>query len=161
MKRYHNTNSKNIYLEWEYNQKKKIGDKPDGFWYDIDKSWLKWCKKGRKPFVKDYLFKIDIDTSNIFIVTGKSELEYLDKYYGYKNHCMQVIDWELMSVKYTGIEIRNYQKLKDEIIRMSEKYNWLWHWDLSSGCIWDLSIINNVKKVNNFDPRDYLDEKFY
>ena len=76
-----NTNSPCIDLEREYLQD-NLDIKPYGLWYEIDGSWINWCKI--QDF-KDYdsKYEIELDMSNILIIDDiKSIIDFINTYEG-------------------------------------------------------------------------------
>ena len=51
-------------------------------------------------------------------------------------------DWEAVSKEYAGIIMPKYYELY-RTVRESDNFSYLWlsSWDVSSGCVWDLSIV--------------------
>lgn len=53
------------------------------------------------------------------------------------------INWKLVQEDYQGIIIERYSN------NITWNYRWVYGWDCISGCIWDLSCIDNVKTRKN------------
>lgn len=125
----------------------KIDMKPIGLWYGIGKSWIDFVQSEMPDRETDHVFKIDIDTNNVLIIDNdKSFLDFSNQYkdpqkegrYGnYK------INWPEVAKKYKGIEFSIYFYK----YRMDNEHQWYYPWDVASGCIWDLSAVKNVIKL--------------
>jgi hypothetical protein len=120
--------------------------KPSGLWYQFNNSWINLCIKnnkdaehmGRKPHhafeIKNYNITLDVDLSEIIILdTPEKVIEFSEKY----GNGVFFIKWNDVANDYKGIEIPNYKSVS--------RYKWMNSWDISSGCIWDLSAIKNYK----------------
>lgn len=132
--------------------------KPLGLWYGFGSNWINFIKDGvtwdadygttLKSVIGDeiYIYKIYLDLSNIIILnTNDKVYDFCEEYsFGDK------IDWTKVSKKYKGIEIPNFESLgvrswwKD---KRDNKYEWLYTWDVNSGCIWDVSAITKYRKL--------------
>ena len=143
MKKVHHTENDLINLkESNYNQAQTM--KPKGLWYDVDLSWLDWCKSEMPDWTYKNHFKLDIDESKILIIDTKEKLIEFDKEYSKKideTLSIHYIDWELVATKYSGIEISPYRY----DCRMS--LFWYYSWDVESGCIWNFDCIKSVSKI--------------
>jgi len=68
-----------------------------------------------------------------------------------KEHFYYEVPFDKIKKHYGGIEIRNVEKIKKIIT--TEKYviihDLLEYWDFSSGCIWNLKLIKEVKYLKN------------
>lgn len=149
--------------------------KPLGFWYQIN-----GC--GISDFFGQYIYNIKLK-NNILnkpkgILSLKKTEEILDFHKKYSVKYSQgdfntiFIKWSEVAKLYGGIEIKNYQKIKKELIEkgktsyeLDKKYTWIEFWDFSSGCIWDLNLVKDVyfvKKIstrkNSKSPRGYQED---
>jgi len=86
------------------------------------------------------------------IKLGKRKSDYDDAIIG-------LLDFNKISENFSGIEFRNYKKTKKEMLLEIEKnkikmfeYSWYDTLDVSSGCVWDLNLIEVEKKgkLKNF-----------
>ena len=148
MKRSTNTNTKTLDLLKVYKQNSNITFKPMGIWYGIDDEWLRWMKGNMNHWVRPYNIEIDVEESKMLIISTIPQLDaFIKKYHkrGSEFEFMGEINWKRVAKDYSGIEIQNYYELKwgDYPYRMGAM--WFHGWDVSSGCIWDLSIIKNQK----------------
>lgn len=135
----------------EYVQKKH-NLKPDGFWYSLGTEWMEWVGDNMPEWICDNVIEIDIDLSKVLVLETVEQCEDFFKKYGFEV-CSGIhyIDWEQVCKNHTGVEIRNYYDLKWSKSILDKSHYWLYPWDVSSGCIWDLSIIKNyeVKPYNH------------
>lgn len=143
MKRIINTHSKEIDLTRTYAQGHDI--KPKGLWYGIDNEWLDWCEGNMEEWIKNEIIELDVDLSKMLILETPDQLKAFSDKYSYEiipHSTIKYIDWAKIAQDYSGIEIRNYYDLKyyDQFMRWEV---WFMAWDVSSGCIWDLSIIKS------------------
>ncbi len=151
MKRLHSTNSKTIILSNRHypQEADRRMYKPTGLWYSLDNEWFEWCQSESFGGIHKYTFSLDIDTSKVCIIETKQQLiSFFNRYKRepWKGATHYSIDWLLVSMDYSGCEIRNYHELKwsDAIPMLSN--TWLWGWDVSSGCIWDLTALKSFTK---------------
>jgi len=101
-------------------------------------------------WIKKHDIELVIDESRMLVIETFIQLEsFCKKYTIHKeNHweTWNTIDWKKVKEDYSGIEIRNYHELKWHNNSWSWMHcTWLYGWDVSSGCIWDLSIIKASK----------------
>ena len=65
-------------------------------------------------------------------------------------HNSKHIKWDIVENEYCGFEIKNYSKIKKELLKeigldgMGE-YLWFFSFDFSSGCIWDMKAVKEIK----------------
>jgi hypothetical protein len=149
MRRIINTSFKVIQLTRTYTKEKGFG-KPTGLWYSIDGEWEDWCRDNMDHWIKKHDIELVIDESRMLVIETFIQLEsFCKKYTIHKeNHweTWNTIDWKKVKEDYSGIEIRNYHELKWHNNSWSWMHcTWLYGWDVSSGCIWDLSIIKASK----------------
>jgi hypothetical protein len=121
------------------------GWKPKGFWYSFGTEWIDWVRTEMPEWEKPHLFKIDVDTTNILQLNNKSDFhEFVEKYsVNQKSSWMNMVDWDKVSKNYGGFEIPDY----GEIYSLRYEHMWLSSFDISSGCVWDLSLITNITKL--------------
>lgn len=142
MKRIHHTDRPIILSNnFFHNQKKDM--KPKGLWYDIDSSWLEWCKGNTDWTYKNH-FELEIDESKILLIDTKQKLIDFDREYSVKIHetiNLNYIDWESVEKKYSGIEISPY--------RYDCRFSLFWYYgfDVASGCIWDFDCLKSTNKI--------------
>ena len=143
-RRLHNTASKEIILSRAPYPQTNLGVKPNGLWYAVGNAWLDWCKTEEPEWIRENTFELDVDTRDIIVLNSYSDMSLFNDTFGeapsavtyYKN-----INWNRVAEKYKGIEIPFYE--------WHLRYEWIWYyaWDCASGCIWDLSAVKEVRKI--------------
>jgi hypothetical protein len=151
--RIHNTIAPGLYLDAKYEQRESYNLKPFGLWYSFDDAWKAWCSDNmpERLFAND--FELVINEINLLIIKDfKTAVDITvqhknDKYWNLGIHH---VDWNKLSKTYSGIEIPDYWSLKKEMWKLpGPVLTWFYAWDVPSGCIWDLSIINSIEKIEN------------
>jgi len=120
-----------------------------GFWYGLNNSWIEWAEG--EMGCGSYLFELDIDLDNVFIIEKLSDLDKLYENYSldpsYKYYMWRMsIDWRKVMSDFSGIELRNFDRYK-----YKAKYFWTSFWDCSSGCIWKNEVIKNINFVGKLN----------
>lgn len=128
--------------------KQRPGNKPSGFWYGIDNSWIDWCSNEMPEWVTPHRYKLEIDMSKVLVVDTIEKMYDLNKFVvntdEYFNRYNYDIDWAVFDkMGYKGIEIPRYMYE----LRRDDKFFWYYSWDIASGCIWDTNIIKSVTKI--------------
>lgn len=122
--------------------------KPKGLWYGIGTAWIDWVRTEMPDWESDNVFLIDIDTTKIKVLSTLDEIIAFNKEYGvvdanssFKNTFFsnRDIDWRKVASEYSGFEISPY------IWKARNLFMWYSTFDIASGCIWDGSIIKQVK----------------
>ena len=153
MKRIVNTNSEEI-IQREYPQlETHQHHKPSGLWYSIDGEWEDWVKSNTNWDVGKNKIRIDVDTSDMYVILTREDLLNFTKKYIVIEGGLRNIDWKRVAKDYKGIEIPYYIKRWGHVVDYdsnglihSNITDNLWYsmWDVSSGCIWDMSVIKNT-----------------
>jgi hypothetical protein len=132
-------------------------DKPVGFWVsddDCEDNWFDWCLG--ENWGLDHLkscCEVICDHSKLLILKSKSELrsfshEYKIQPYKAKHPdlaFMYGINWPKVGESYAGIVITPYiWECKNSV---HDIFHWYWGWDCASGCIWNASIISEIKQI--------------
>jgi len=134
-----NTNLKEIDFTFNYVQSNKM--KPVGLWYSINYEWLEWCRYNFR--IHKEIIEIEIDLSNVLVIDSIFKLNSLTEEFGYFIvEGVKYIDWEKLSKRYSGIEFVNYDEIRNQL-SVLDLPTWYYGLDVSSGCIWDLSVIKN------------------
>jgi len=143
--------------------------KPKGYWYSLGSEWYNHCflnlelEKVKIQVVCEVKIKINNFTKfgekekgKILVIDTVDDVKKLRSKYGMvkKNKedekSYTLIDFQKLSEKYSGIEFRNYKsilkKLKENKNIFADKYGWYYILDVSSGCVWDLSLIEVIQK---------------
>jgi hypothetical protein len=145
MNRIINTFSKKIDYTKIYAQNDEF--KPNGLWYSLNGEWEKWCEENELDWVKPINIHINIDETKLLILKSFPEITNFISQYKYEICAgLWYINWKLISENYSGIEIQNYNEIKNQFYRSwyFPFQSWFYGWDVSSGCIWDLSIITEL-----------------
>lgn len=119
----------------KFHPKQRVGPKPDGLWYACGFSWVNFLVTSSyyKPLGR-YLYQIDIDTRNMAVLDDVGARYFIaenavsDRYDGGVD-----INWKRVAREYKGIQACK-----------GSYYDFHNQWDVSSGCIWDLSAITRV-----------------
>ena len=132
-------------------QRPKPFFKPNGFWYSCGSDWKEWVESEMPSRLYDHLYEVEINPSKILFIDNIDKFEGFEKEYGIWEWEPQqgrvditgpdMIDWNKVSEKYSGIEICPYVGIK----RMHS--NWYYPWDIASGCVWDNSAIKDIKNI--------------
>lgn len=155
MRRIHNTNTKHLkrYLNKKFRKplvsfQDRHQIKPHGLWYSIGHDWLDWCSGEMPHWIGRYQTVLNIDTKKILkLETGEDVINFVNKYkvsMGFEY--MYFIDWRAVAKDWSGIEIHNYREIKWSE-SMLDFGVWFSAWDVSSGCIWDRSILKGYYPV--------------
>lgn len=145
---YHFTDNPNWKLDRSISYIQIQNYKPDGLWLsdeNIDNGqsgWYQWCINNEFMLNNlTYKYKVIVNIEKICVISNINQLLSFDKKYKQKNKkiVFPKINWEIVSKDYNGIVITPYQYRNLEL---------MWHslWDVSSGCIWDLDSIVDIKK---------------
>jgi len=143
IKRIHISNEPSLLLSQKYEQKDKHIWKPNGLWYAIDSEWIDWCEGNMPEWLKKYQYELKIDTSKILTISTKLQFKEFCEEYEEVSEYGEKVNWKKVIYSYSGIEFLNYYSIKYNDYR-DIRHMWFWGWDVSGGCIWDLSIIKNI-----------------
>lgn len=125
-------------------EKQTVTTKPRGLWYGIGPSWVDWVRSEMPDWEVDNIFKIDINTDRMLMISTSEELLAFNKKYGtVLSEHFSAIDWVKVASDYGGIEISPYNYK----LRMAREVFWYYGWDVASGCIWDEGIVTGVTKL--------------
>ena len=133
--------------------KQRASDKPVGLWYGFGHSWLEWVRYAMPKWEEryDHIFLLEVNDSVVKSMSTNEELLlFTEKYSSSKNkpsgtsgHSGQnLIDWDLVSNDYAGIEINPYI-----YSARNKRTEWYSSWDVASGCIWDKSAIRSITEI--------------
>ena len=117
--------------------------KPKGLWYGIGYSWINWVKTEMPEWMGMYIYKIELNPATILRISTVEMLDEFNKTYAEESRSFPgfYLDWNLVTTKYSGIEISPYQWSR----RM--KYMWYYGWDVASGCIWNHNVVSNLTQI--------------
>lgn len=140
------TDKKKISPHKKYDQRDSL--KPNGLWYSFGCEWISWCLSEMKDWVGNYSHEVEVEYENIMVLENEHDVINFQKTYGEEkkylgcsNSSFFQIDWKKLSGDCSGIEIRNYPDIYPDLVRAENIQRTLWFssWDVSSGCVWDLS----------------------
>ena len=96
------------------------------------------------------------EKGKILVIDSLEDVHKMNKKYSKKDRNHKLIDFNEVAKKYSGIEFRNYDKIREEIWgkqflsltknSFTSRYMWYLTIDVNSGCVWDLDIIE-VEKI--------------
>jgi hypothetical protein len=127
--------------------------KPNGLWVSVENSgsisWKEWCEA--EDFVRATLDKphqvLIKKSAQILLILSLKGLDDFHRKYRqplYKGSKFCGINWLEVANGYQGIIISPYQyKRRLSPIEMF----WYYPWDCASGCIWDVSAIEDVQPL--------------
>ena len=132
--------------------------KPHGFWVSDESekdNWSAWCRA--EEFHLDRLAcrtRVHlVPAHRVLILNTSSEIRRLtDDYGGCPEYMAQMpwpsrqgyaIDWACIAKDYQGIIITPYQWS----MRLHEACFWYYGWDCASGCLWDVSCIDQIEQL--------------
>ena len=164
---YRNTIKKTKTFKLDENKKYKqyIDIKPNGLWYQINNCGSRWGE------LEDYnwgyhIYEVKLHTKCMCIIKNYKELLAFYKKYKKvmdidppKKDLFHFINWFEVSKKYCGFEIKNFESIKNIILKKKNKMtrtnpkfylNWFDSFDFSSGCIWDLKHIKSIKYYKKY-----------
>jgi hypothetical protein len=129
--------------------------KPNGLWISIEgpDDWEWWCTQedyNTENLVVSYEVKLKENAKILYLHTEEEILEMAEKYpnktrsWDIESDTYQ-LDWNEIKKEYQGIIIPQY--LWE--CRLSLKSCWYYGWDCTSGCIWDLTCIEEFKLREN------------
>ena len=143
----------------KYSQRKPDWqNKPPGLWVSVEGEydWKYWCEAEEfhlEGLKVSYEVVLKEDANILHLKTPEQIINLRLEYpwikpqwrdeVGTKLCGSYEIDWEKMMGKYQGIIIAPYQFS----CRMHNDSCWYYGWDCASGCIWDLSCIEQFKLV--------------
>lgn len=126
--------------------------KPHGFWFDVNRDWLRWCKsEGFREESLAHRHRIRLaDNAAILRLVGTDAIRRFTEEYTVPHPALihigdeasilgryhrAVIDWPRIAESFQGIIITPYcwQARMD--------FMWYYGWDCASGCVWDPSIL--------------------
>lgn len=111
--------------------------KPDGFWYEVDGDWRRWCESEMPQWMEGLLYEVTISPNvRLLRITSLTEFDAFHREYvtvePYPGARTLYPDWTRLAAQYDGIEIAPYQWDR----RMTFETFWYYGWDCASGCLW-------------------------
>ena len=129
--------------------------KPNGLWFSVEghQDWKSWCED-EKFKLENLAISYEIilkDDANILHLKTPDEIRAFGKTYQHSTRYSDIdddsseINWDRVKEKHQGIIISPYQW----DCRLALDTCWYYGWDCASGCIWDLSCIEEFKLIEN------------
>jgi len=128
--------------------------KPAGLWVSVqgDYDWRWWCEQTDWVDNITHAHEVKLkDDANILHLNSPSELmNFGEKYPNtdpeyarYEKLMTMFLDWTRIKQDYQGVIIAPYQ--------WSCRFDLMWYygWDCASGCIWDLSSVEEFKVITH------------
>jgi len=121
-----------------------LNDKPRGLWYGLGTQWIDWVKREMPEWENDHLYKIEI-SQNVLVLDSKDKILAFNKQYGFASKMSfdglpDSIDWVKVAKDYDGIEIITPRRYSDSV-------EWLYSWDIDSGCLWNKNGLTNISII--------------
>jgi hypothetical protein len=144
----HMSNQKRIVPNKKYDQRDSL--KPNGLWYSFGCEWISWCFSEMKDRIGNYSHEIEVQYEDILVLETSQDVVNFQKNYGKEERYLGCpkssytqINWNKLSEDFSGIEIRNYSDIYRSIDPETpiSRSLWISSWDVSAGCVWDLSKI--------------------
>jgi hypothetical protein len=120
-----------------------------GLWYSVGNSWFRFLLSDYPGFIKTHIYRLEIDTTNLYKIQTEKELDEFTQVYGRAMFSFMAedglqrkddgIDWELVARGYTGIEIAPY------IYSRRCSCKWYYGWDCASGVIWNSAAVKKLE----------------
>lgn len=127
----------------------RIGYKPIGLWYGFGTSWIDFIRREMPERETEHVFKIEVEYNSTDMLTIDNDNTFLWFSKRYKDPENEdrfgnnKINWPEVTKKYKGIEFPKYFNK----YRNDPEHSWYYPWDVESGCIWDLSAVKKVDKL--------------
>jgi len=125
--------------------------KPAGLWYSLNTEWVDWLTgENWLERIAANNIEIEVDLSKVLVLDTLEKI--IDFQLEYKmfalERLLEVINWKRVALDYTGIEIRDFNDLKWQGYETPgfpmAGFTWFYGWDVSSGCVWDLSAVKQL-----------------
>lgn len=119
-------------------------DKPKGLWVSVEgeDDWRHWCETEdfrTEALAVPHEVKLTEDADLLLLKDADDLLEFQHNYgtpYRFSSRGDLMIEWKRVAREFAGIIIAPYQ-WKHRL-----NLSWYYTWDCSSGCIWDLSVVD-------------------
>jgi hypothetical protein len=118
--------------------------------------WLSFANEGLSGKMKPNNFEIEVDEGKLLKLCSLNDLSEFSSRYAVKGDSRCHIDWPKVAETWGGIELtkEGFVAYKEATFQKElPELNWLFGWDLRSGCIWDSSAVIASKKLSEIDPR--------
>lgn len=127
--------------------------KPRGLWVsdESDYGWRKWCTDEEfhlGALEHEHEVKLTIGTQPLLLLSTADQVRDFSERFGWtEDYGGQIgvehagIDWAAVRRELAGVFITPYQwELRFEL-------DWYYGWDVASGCVWNLSVIESMEPV--------------
>lgn len=135
----------------DYQQLDKSKPKPIGLWYGFGTSWIDWTASEMPEWSGGDNYEVlNIEHLKILLISDSEELLKFTKEYGDRSVDPIItigINWKKVAEKYDGIEINPYIRS----MRMNNRTEWYYPWDVASGCVWKAKDI----KLRKIEDEEY------
>ena len=151
-----------------YKQREDEWHKPRGFWVSVKGAddWPSWCEQENFYWPEGLRHRYEVtirEDANILMLGTVAELRAFHKEfkgeftadssdeYGVEMAKLRAsyIDWHKVASTYDGIIIAPYQWP----LRTDSELRWYYSWDVASGCIWNLDVIDIEWKEQDWIER--------
>lgn len=111
--------------------------KPNGFWYEVDGDWRRWCRAEEWGDPDGPLYRVTLNGERMLNIRSEDELRAFNEEYGKSDwlrsdRYVWEVDWETAAEQYDGVEIAPYLWS----MRFDTEIAWYYSWDCASGIIW-------------------------
>jgi hypothetical protein len=134
-----------------YEQVSNFRMKPKGLWLSVDDDWWRWCSDEsfrEDTFEHNYEATL-VEDANVLVIDSVESFDAFCEEYATEREPA----WDLVATRYAGIIIAPY--LWERRLAMEPTMFWYYPWDCASGCIWDLSVIDEWKETEKPAPREH------
>lgn len=147
VRHYFRTNGSVYNPHMQYAQAQK--PKPTGLWVAKEDAWIEWgVQNSFDHWTRDFV-ELDLDLSDIYKIRFERDLDALREEYGVVHeelNYVHSIDWSLVAREFKGVYALNWEYGWSGLDSLNP---WFYGWDLASGCVWDLSALEEIKDVSH------------
>ena len=127
-----------------------VSDKPNGFWWSVDRSWLDWCESNDFR-IGGHVHALEIDETRILRISSVDDFdEFANRFdapFSSQFSFLRGICWNHVASHYDGVEIAPY--LWDR--RHHDSSFWYGTWDCASGVTWRPDrVIKSIRYVEEW-----------
>ncbi len=145
-----------------------VPGKPNGLWVSVEgeDDWAAWCTSDMPEWVNgsavtEVVLKSD---ANILHIENDAQLMAFHREYGAvpeyeikrypRDMWAKQPRWSRVAGTYAGIVIAPYQWAR----RLDRATRWYYGWDCASGCIWDVSVIQECKEAGYHAIKETIED---